>query len=779
MLRCIPPATTAPRLAASATLLFLFATASAPAAVFTVGTPVGPGQCTHGTIQSAINAAESSPGADTVRLTRSLTYEPEANSVNTAQELTIEGGYANCTAAFDGTYTTVSGAGGATEPVFRITGNTGALIRLRYLTISGGDEDGAGKGGGIYFRGDGLLDVSNSNIRQNTAGNGGGIYAEGTGTNAELAIGANVNVSNNIARYNGGGIVADQIEMTMLTSDSAIFFNEAQGLGGTGGRGGGLYVYSAGLSSYATIGSGSSLGAIFGNRALYGGGAAVGGSPSGNGPTSLLKVYATAAGRPAVLSGNIASVAGGGIYVRSEDSLTSGGVFSRAQLFNASLQNNSAPQGAAVQVQGSDTAVLVEEYAEFTFNSGSWPGDAAPCAVDVPCGRIVNNTAEDAGGQPTQGAILNAEHDTFLQLGSLGRGIFLQGNRGGRLIAASTGDGYSPVALRAALVTGNTVSQQLIQASGGDVLAVTDCTITGNLVSGSSVLAATDKDVQLLRSILWQPGVSLLSRSGGSLSTGSIDASDNASLGGPSAANTYEPRFIDPGRGDYRLKASSGAVDAAPAVGGSDAYARPYDVDLPIKVNYQGPRDIGAFERQSLQPIVLNGDFDFSDLRYWSLTAGAWDATENAVGASGSGSWKFSTSGQTAVRFNVGQQCVHLPGPGRYRLTGRGKGGGNTMITRDYALVAWDFRRAGTEACTGGAVDRSGEMTLGSGSAWVQPAQPAVIDVSAAEWGYTSSITLRLIAQDGGVSIGGSVTAWFDGITLEADDDVIFANGFQ
>ena len=172
MHRCALTATTAPRLAASSALLFLFATASAPAAVFTVGSPVGPGQCTHGTIQSAINAAEASAGADTVRLTRSLTYEPEANSVTTSQELTIEGGYANCTAAFDGTYTIVSGSGGATEPVFRITGNTGALVRLRYLTISGGDEDGAGKGGGIYFRGDGLLEVSNRNIRQNTAGNG-------------------------------------------------------------------------------------------------------------------------------------------------------------------------------------------------------------------------------------------------------------------------------------------------------------------------------------------------------------------------------------------------------------------------------------------------------------------------------------------------------------------------------------------------------------------------------------------------------------------------------
>jgi hypothetical protein len=63
--------------------------------------PVGSGQCTHGTIQSAINRRQQPAPAcrHTIRLTRSLTYEPEANSINTSQELTVEGGYATCTQA--------------------------------------------------------------------------------------------------------------------------------------------------------------------------------------------------------------------------------------------------------------------------------------------------------------------------------------------------------------------------------------------------------------------------------------------------------------------------------------------------------------------------------------------------------------------------------------------------------------------------------------------------------------------------------------------------------
>ena len=240
----------------------------AQAAVFTVGSPVGAGQCSHGTIQSAFNAAESSAGADTVRLTRSLTYEPEANSISTSQELTVEGGYATCTqAATDGLKTVVSGAGGATEPVFRITVNTGGIVRLRLLTISGGDEDGSGRGGGIYFRGNGVLDIRDSLIANNLAGNGGGIYAEGTGSDAELVIGANVGISNNTARFDGGGIVADQVEMSMLEPGSLLFGNDAIGVGGSGGYGGGLYIVARDRSSYAYVGSGTSFGAIYSNTA--------------------------------------------------------------------------------------------------------------------------------------------------------------------------------------------------------------------------------------------------------------------------------------------------------------------------------------------------------------------------------------------------------------------------------------------------------------------------------------------------------------------------------
>ena len=130
------------RLARSALVLLAVVSGNALAAIFTVGTGAG---CSHGTIQSAIDAANAAPGADTVRLTRSLTYEPEANTINATENLNLVGGFATCTqTATDNSKTTVSGAGGAAAPVFQIQAGTGTVIKLRHLTITNGDEDGAG-----------------------------------------------------------------------------------------------------------------------------------------------------------------------------------------------------------------------------------------------------------------------------------------------------------------------------------------------------------------------------------------------------------------------------------------------------------------------------------------------------------------------------------------------------------------------------------------------------------------------------------------------------------
>lgn len=743
-----------------AALLAAFGVQSAAqAAIFTVGSPSGAGQpCTHGTIQSAIDAANGNPGADTIRLTRSLTYQPEANTINTTQELTIEGGYATCTQTTpDTTNTVISGAGGAAESVFRISAATGAWIRLRRLTISGGDVPTTGLGGGIRFSGNGILEIQDSVISSNIAGYGGGIYAEGTGSNAELVLGANVVISNNTARYDGGGVLAQGIEMSMVDPGSWIYNNQAQGTGGTG-YGGGLLVRAANRPSHAYIGSGTGIfGAILGNTARYGGGVAV---TSQGTDAAELQLFATNPAYQAYVGGNSASVLGGGLYLNSSQA--------RARLWNAVLDNNDAPNGAAAYLASSSGLYV---------NFAAMPPGAVGCTLGVDCGRITNNTANT---DTNPGAVIHGESGTTLQFGYLPAaapsdprgGVVIQNNTAGSVFG-----GAATTQIYRSIIGNNTTSSDVIKLSGNPFHLV-DSTIVGNAIGGgSAILRMVDSAVTVQRSILWQPGRTVLSRSGGSVAVERSVVNENGGLG--VGASVFDPRFVDPARGDYGLRAGSRAIDYALALPGNerDAYGQPRDKDL-LNPDEGSPRDIGALERQSLQPMVLNGDFD-TDLRLWWVWAGDRDADQNASGGANSGSLRHVGTATSGSSVTVAKQCVFLPGPGSYRLTGWGRGSGVTLPLRSYPFLVWTYRSNGSESCDAGTVTATGQFTLAGGTSWAQPASPAIIDVPAQSFGPNSSIEITLMAAAN--SLNGAVGAWFDGITLEIEPQggELFSDGFE
>src|SRR5690606_26577449 len=120
--------------------------------------------------------------------------------------------------------------------------------------------------------------------------------------------------------------------------------------------------------------------------------------------------------------------------------------------------------------------------------------------------------------------------------------------------------------------------------------------------------------------------------------------SEVASLNAGPEAIASDPRFIDPARSDYQLRAASPAVDYATTVPSDpdDLLNRPRDRDLAVVADVRGPRDLGAYERFDVLPLVLNGTFD-ADSNLWPpTTAGvsSWDSTQNAAGPSGSGAIK-------------------------------------------------------------------------------------------------------------------------------------------
>lgn len=358
---------------------------------------------------------------------------------------------------------------------------------------------------------------------------------------------------------------------------------------------------------------------------------------------------------------------------------------------------------------------------------------------------------------------------------------------------------FSPLAPLLAL--GATCACAAIYTVGGDVACqygsvqdaidalpasgVHELRIAGNAIDAADVLDV-DGDFRLQRSVLWQPGKTSLSHSGGSASAENVVTSERGSLDGGSTPYVLEadPRFVDPERGDYHLRAASPAIDFASTGGGPDLEGLPRALDLPIHPDRMGTADLGAYERQAVQPLVLNSGFD-ADVHLWRpVFAGvaSWDSGQNAAGGANSGSAQVAQTGAAYGQAIPGLvQCIHLPGPGVYALDAWGRGTGTLVTPGDTAQLAWDYRRSGGENCTDGAADASGTHLLSNGNSWRRPAQPALIEVTAEEWTHTSSIAVTLVAVESGASAEPRTTnAWFDGVTLEIlGEDTIFANGFD
>lgn len=758
----------------------VLAATTAQAAIYTVGSGGG---CTHPNIQSAIASAELNPGADTIRITRTLAWTQQALSITTSQHLNVVGGFATCDqAATDNTYATVDGEGGALEPVFRINVGTGGIVKLRHLNIRGGDEDGSGFGGGIYFRGDGILELIETNVQNNVAGYGGGIYAEGTGSNAELVISNDVLIQSNTARYSGGGVYNDGVEMTMVAPDSWIAFNKATGVfNGTawvGGYGGGIQIVGGSRDSYTYLGSPGIGGAgpVYWNEARLGGGISLISNPE----SAVLQLFSADPARQTSIRDNFASIAGGALYLRTEDR---GGFVvgypARAAIMNASLVDNGAPEGAAIFISRTPGLFPVGQSGMWIDDDGVDHPAAIPCPSGRSCNHIGGHISHDGQGGATNGSVIVVEDNGGLFMDR----TELSGNAGGRVLRAVE---EATVEAVNTLWTGNAVALNLIRTEDDVDLLVENSTVAGNALAGTHVISSNGQ-TRLQRSIFWQVGKTIVSHSGDPLFAQNIIANERMSLDGGNTPYVLEanPRFVDPANADFRLRAASPAVDFASTGGGADLVGVLRGFDLPFKLNRMGTADLGAYERPAVLPLIHNGDFDDTAtgrLNLWlESTPGvsSWTADQNATGAAGSGSILVSQSNITSPRVTARVQCIHLPGPGRYLLNGWGRSGGQNPV-RDSVLLNWELRYNGGENCTNGVPQASGDHFLSTSGSWVRPANPAVIDLPSTEATHNSSLLVRLVVIDNGITFPAAATGWFDGITLEVESgDLIFANGFE
>lgn len=715
----------------------------ASASTYTVGPPNT--LCSHTDIQSALNAAESHAGADTVRIVHALTGTGMHGSINTAQDLTIDGGYATCRSATpDGGRTAINAAGATAYKVLSITSTGVSTIRLQHLQIRGGYATNNGYGGGIYFKGQGNLELTDTLVDHNRGGYGGGIYFEATNATAKLTLGADNLISLNTADISGGGIYIQNAKMDMTAAGSSIIYNTAVQYGG------GLRIFG---DSTVTVGSGgySGVPAIYSNSAAYGGGVAVQGRVDAGGHAYF---YLTSG---ASIDSNSASASGGGIYLQNYRDFDDVGDVDANISGGSILDSNTAPEAAAVYV-GHDSPTI-----------GAYRGSA----FYMSNASLINNSCLNTSGQPTGGAIIRVSEN--------GRSLIsrtLIGNNSGGTLLRTDGTYDSDLTLNYSLITGNTLQRGLVEVQSNGNLRVLGSTIAGNTLGGTAVFTG-QAGITMEQSIAWQPG-KITSQLTGARSVDDVVASDVASLPTSASVIYADPRFIDPAHNDYHLQAASPAVDFSGVITTSGVDGQVHNKDMGLVANRYGAGDLGAYEVQSIGNLVLDPGF-IVDLRLWNpVMAGI--STWVASGASSAGSVTISKAlviggGSEIIGLS---QCVHIPGPGTYELSGFAHGGSASSNTqRDHPVLRWRLRNnPGVEDCFG-TVNAEGNVSFPSGPNFAASTSPGEISVPAASWTRFTSVEILLVVDEGGFATTGTTEGSFDGIVLQALDDRIFANGFE
>lgn len=258
---------------------------------------VGPGaDCTHQTLQAAIDAAELNSEADLIKLTGALIEDVSVNSGQADQPIDIVGGYPSCSSAVADAPIPVWWGEPGSAPTLEVSGAVGSQIHVNVVNvaISGRDQAAITANGNatVFARSATIYDsvtgvrVTNGahfvlghqgEIRDNestTTGDGGGITC---GLPGFPGSGGTVTVWDSIVHneaIRGGGILAQANCVVWLRGGSEIANNSAE-LGGaihlrdsarldfvrglrastflrynSANYGGALYVTGAGASAY-------------------------------------------------------------------------------------------------------------------------------------------------------------------------------------------------------------------------------------------------------------------------------------------------------------------------------------------------------------------------------------------------------------------------------------------------------------------------------------------------------------------------------------------------
>lgn len=582
-------------------VLTAFAAAPVSAAIYTVGSGAG---CTHATIQAAIDAADAagSTGADEIRLSGGP-YTGQALAMHIAAAhgaIALSGGFASCTSAAPtaGARTIVAGRSSGTDPALRISDTADATLRNLEIrdAVSGGglvvETSVAGSAGSI-------VDLVDTLVVHNGSVSGGGILVANYNSSTpqdrlQLRLSGNSEVAYNIGRARGGGIACDYA--TVAVRDTAsVHENQAGDAGFAGSHdGGGIHADDCRLDMTSSDA-----------RLLYRNSIAAGGRGGGlylAGMQGSADFYAVSTGATTLVSENRATN-GGGIAI-------AGGA--QVRMFGGCvlLDNTADASGGAVWIApGTGAGIDTRFLAQSTLEGA--PEGAVGCPNQELCSMIRANRVVDVGGNSGIGAALLVDTADGGVAHATLRGVRIEQNEGFSLLQQGTS--HSRITLDGALVARNHVDggfAAIVGLGPDTAVVVQSTTIADNTIAAGALVFGTpttcdvaddEVGIHLRRSIIWQPGHGLLFSLFEPPQADCFDdlvANDFGMLGAAADRVVADPAFENLAAGNYRLSATSPALDFAPAHAGDatlDGGARV--IDLPAVTNLFGPQDLGAFER--------------------------------------------------------------------------------------------------------------------------------------------------------------------------------------
>ena len=498
---------------------------------------------------------------------------------------------------------------GSTQPLATIDGSNSASVlaitgasnvTLRNIRITHG-EAGGGDGGGIAFAGSGALTLTRSDVSTNHAGYGGGINFNGSGGAASLYLLSDTTLFLNTAAVSGGGIrVEGTARLYALQPQTYIHFNHA-----LNSYGGGIEIVGPARADIGSPGYNGD-GVVSYNDASDGGGVAA--VPVANGQATV-RIFTTDPANPVQIDNNLARNHGGGIYLGAETTNLNRGVLCA---YDFRIDDNQGADGAGIYADSSSQTFGNDVGGEIYLNTvppagvggAAHCGPEAPpalgavdCAVGAPCNELHGNQAADGNGVPTSGAVIAVGSGGSIQ----GDPFSLRENSAATLLRLTGEDeGFVAAVQRNCLIADNHTQHELISVQDGRGFGINGCTLAGNVIDNGYVLYVNGR-VTLVNSIIDQPGYSVLEFVGfdANRSIDYVIANETASLPGAQHTEYNALVFVDAANGDYHLAPNSPGVDYAPAQSGTDLDGNPRDVELASVTNRYGPRDIGAYERQS------------------------------------------------------------------------------------------------------------------------------------------------------------------------------------